>query len=46
MDVMSHNTDLADGWAATKKDGDSYYELGHKKAVPLGVNIVAYAVTH
>ncbi len=45
MVVMSHNTDIADGW---EREGEEY-EFFHRfssDAYALGINIVLYAMTH
>jgi hypothetical protein len=44
--IICHNTDLGDGW---EEEGVSEYyfrEFSEKKAYPLGINIVFYAMTH
>jgi hypothetical protein len=44
--IICHNTDLGDGW---EQEGVSEYyfrEFSEKKAYPLGINIVFYAMTH
>ncbi len=46
MVVICHNTDNGDGW---EREGDNEYffrEFSEKKAYPLGINIVFYAMTH
>ncbi len=46
MVMICHNTDLGDGW---EREGESEYyfhEFSEKKAFPLGINIVFYAMTH
>lgn len=46
MAVICHNTDLGDGW---EREGNNYYyfkEFSEKKAYPLGINIIVYAMTH
>jgi hypothetical protein len=46
MVMLCHNTDLGDGW---EREGDNAYyfrEFSEKKAYPLGINIVFYAMTH
>ena len=46
MVIICHNTDLGDGW---EREGEyEYYfrEFSEKKAYPLGINIVFYAMTH
>lgn len=46
MVIICHNTDLGDGW---EREGDNIYyfkEFSEKRAYPLGINIVFYAMTH
>ena len=46
MIFICHNTDLGDGW---EREGDNQWyfeEFSVKKAYPLGINIVTYAMTH
>lgn len=46
MVMICHNTDLGDGW---EREGDDEYffrEFSEKKAYPLGINIIFYAMTH
>jgi Domain of unknown function (DUF4159) len=46
MVMICHNTDNGDGW---EREGESEYyfhEFSEKKAYPLGINIVFYAMTH
>lgn len=46
MVVICHNTDNGDGW---EREGENEYffrEFSEKKAYPLGINIVFYALTH
>lgn len=46
MAIFCHNTDLGDGW---EREGESEYyfrEFSLKKAYPMGINIVVYALTH
>lgn len=46
MAIFCHNTDLGDGWE--RCDVSAYYqtEFCEKRATPMGVNIVVYALTH
>lgn len=44
--LMSHNTDLADGWEREGADEAFFNEFSVKKSYPLGINIVVYAMTH
>ena len=44
--IACHNTDNGDGW---EREGESAYyfrEFSEKKAYPLGINIIVYAMTH
>jgi hypothetical protein len=44
--MICHNTDLGDGW---EREGENEYyfrEFSEKKAYPLGINIIFYAMTH
>jgi len=44
--IICHNTDNGDGW---EREGENEYyfrEFSEKKAYPLGINIVFYAMTH
>jgi hypothetical protein len=44
--LLCHNTDLTDGW---EREGDNewyFREFAEKKAYPMGINIVFYAMTH
>ena len=46
MVMICHNTDNGDGW---EREGVYQYyfrEFSEKKAYPLGINIVFYAMTH
>lgn len=46
MVMICHNTDLGDGW---EREGEYQYffrEFSEKKAYPLGINIIFYAMTH
>lgn len=46
MVFICHNTDLGDGW---EREGEAewyFKEYSEKKAYPLGINIVIYALTH
>jgi hypothetical protein len=46
MTVVCHNTDLGDGWERESWDQTYFREFSAKKAYPLGINIVVYAMTH
>lgn len=46
MVVVCHNTDLGDGWEREGEHEGYFNEFSAKKAYPLGINIVVYAMTH
>ncbi|MBN4046830.1 DUF4159 domain-containing protein [bacterium AH-315-P07] len=46
MVVMCHNTDLGDGWEREGMYKGYFEEVSAKKAYPMGINIVVYAMTH
>lgn len=46
MVLMSHNTDLADGWEKEREDREYFERFSVKMSYPLGINIVVYALTH
>ncbi|MCL4788563.1 MAG: DUF4159 domain-containing protein [Verrucomicrobia bacterium] len=46
MVIICHNTDLADGWEREGVYEYYFREFSEKKAYPLGINIVFYAMTH
>jgi len=46
MVFICHNTDLGDGWEKEGEDPWYFAEFSVKKAYPLGINIITYAMTH
>jgi len=46
MVFICYNTDLGDGWEREGEDEWYFREFSEKKAYPLGINIVVYAMTH
>ncbi len=46
MVFICHNTDLGDGWEREGQDKWYFEEYSVKKAYPMGINIVTYAMTH
>jgi len=44
--IVCHNTDLGDGWEREGEDPWYFKEFAEKKAYPIGINIVTYAMTH
>jgi len=45
MAIICHNTDLGDGWEREGEDEWYFREFSEKKAYPMGINIVFYAMT-
>jgi hypothetical protein len=46
MVMICHNTDNGDGWEREGEDEWYFREFSEKKAYPVGINIVFYAMTH
>jgi len=46
MAIFCHNTDLGDGWEREGEYKFYFHEYSEKKAYPMGINIVVYAMTH
>ena len=46
MAIICHNTDLGDGWEEEGVDPWYFTEFAEKKAYPMGINIIVYAMTH
>jgi hypothetical protein len=46
MVLICHNTDLGDGWEREGEDPYYFEEFSVKRAYPMGINIVTYAMTH
>jgi len=46
MVMICHNTDLGDGWEREGEYEFYFHDFSEKKAYPLGINIVFYAMTH
>jgi len=46
MVFICHNTDLGDGWEREGEDPWYFEEFSVKRAYPMGINIVTYAMTH
>ena len=44
--MICHNTDNGDGWEREGEDEWYFREFSEKKAYPLGINIIFYAMTH
>jgi hypothetical protein len=45
MAIFCHNTDLGDGWEREGEDEYYFREFSLKRAYPMGINIVVYALT-
>jgi uncharacterized protein DUF4159 len=46
MVMICHNTDLGDGWEQEGFNELYFREFSEKKAYPMGINIIVYAMTH
>ncbi|MBN2181063.1 MAG: DUF4159 domain-containing protein [Sedimentisphaerales bacterium] len=46
MVIICRDTDLGDGWEREGENQAYFREFSEKKAYPLGINIVFYAMTH
>jgi len=46
MVLICHNTDLGDGWEKEGENRHYFQEFSVKKAYPMGINIITYAMTH
>lgn len=46
MVLMTHNTDIADGWEKERENYEYFQTFSVKKSYPIGINIVVYALTH
>ncbi|HEX8295196.1 MAG TPA: DUF4159 domain-containing protein [Chthoniobacteraceae bacterium] len=44
--MICHNTDNGDGWEREGENQFYFREFSEKKAYPLGINIIFYAMTH
>jgi hypothetical protein len=44
--IICHNTDNGDGWEREGEDPYYFREFSEKKAYPLGINVIFYAMTH
>jgi uncharacterized protein DUF4159 len=43
--LICHNTDLGDGWERASVDPKYFQEMSQRRAYPMGVNVVVYALT-
>lgn len=46
MCIICRNTDLGDGWEREGEDVDYFHEFAEKRAYPMAINIIFYAMTH
>ncbi len=46
MILATHNTDNGDGWEREGENDYFFHEFSEKRAFPLGINIIFYAMTH
>lgn len=45
MVIMTHNTDIADGWEREGED-DEFFQLFSPDAYAVGINVILYVLTH
>jgi hypothetical protein len=46
MVIATHNCDNGDGWEREGQNDDFFHAFSEKRAFPLGINIIFYAMTH
>jgi hypothetical protein len=46
MVIATHNCDNGDGWEREGEHDDFFHNFSEKRAFPLGINIIVYAMTH
>ena len=46
MVVMTHNTDIADGWEREGEDEEYFARFSVIHSYPFGFNIILYAMSH
>jgi hypothetical protein len=46
MAIATHNCDNGDGWEREGQNDDFFHNFSEKRAFPLGINIIFYAMTH
>lgn len=46
MALLCHNNDVGDGWEREGEDKAYFEEYSEKQSYPLGINIIAYVMTH
>jgi len=46
MVIATHNCDNGDGWEREGENDGFFHEFSEKRAFPLGINIIFYAMTH
>ncbi len=46
MVIATHNCDNGDGWEREGEDDQFFHEFSEKRAYPLAINIIFYAMTH
>lgn len=44
--LLVHNCDITDGWEREGEDEWYFHEFAEKRAYPMGINIIVYAMTH
>jgi hypothetical protein len=46
MVLATHNCDNGDGWEREGQNDEFFSNFSEKRAFPLGINIIVYAMTH
>ena len=46
MVIATHNCDNGDGWEREGENDDFFHAFSERRAFPLGINIIFYAMTH
>lgn len=44
--LMCHNCDITDGWEREGENEWYFHEFAEKRAYPMGINMIVYAMTH
>jgi hypothetical protein len=44
--LLCHNCDITDGWEREGENEWYFHEFAEKRAYPMGINMIVYAMTH